>query len=154
MALPEADLEGFREAQATLREQFGQAVPFFIPQAETYDSSVPLDPETGKPYDPTIAPTASGVASAVVNANVVNRPMGLSKRGVEDDIRQTAVGAFEEGVVVLIVGQEDFDEDLLDATEFEVNNERYEITQHEEDRMGPGAPSGEPDRHLFWGAQK
>jgi hypothetical protein len=154
MALPVPDLEGFRDAQALLREHFGQDVPFFTPVEQTWDPSVPLDPETDRPYDPTAVPVASGFASAMVHANVVTRPLGLSRRGVETDIRSTAFGDIEEGTVVLIVGWEDFDPALLEATEFQVNEERYTITQHEYDRMGPGAPSGDPDRVLFWGEQR
>ena len=132
------DLEGFREAQATLRSQFGEDVPFFTPTETTYDPSVPLDPETGTPYDPTIAPTASGFASAVVRASVVYRPMGLSRRGIEDDVQTTAVGNLEEGQIVLIVDPDDYEAELTEATECEVHEERYLLGQVDFDRLGEG----------------
>jgi hypothetical protein len=151
MAIPEPDLQGFRDAQATLRAKFGEPVPFFTPQAKTYPPGTPLDPETEEPYDPMILPTASGWAVASATASIVARPLGLSRRGVDADIDVTAVGIFEEGTVVLIVGYEEWHAANLDeATECEVHNERYEIVQTEEDQLGPG----EPERMLAYCQQK
>lgn len=135
---PEPDLAGFREASVTLREKFGQDVPFFSPTTTSYPPGTSLDPESGQPFDPTIQPTASGFASAVVRVGVVFRPMGLSRRGVEDDIKETAIGNLEEGTVVLISDPADYEAHLTDATECIVQDERYTLTQVEHDRMGNG----------------
>jgi len=149
MASP--DLAGFREAQATLRAQFGEDVPFFKPLPKTWPPGTPLDPETEAPYDPMIAATASGWASAVAKCSVVARPLGLSRRGVEFDVNTTAVGVFEEGMIVLICGYEEWHAaGLDDATEVEVHAERYLIAQTEQDQLGPG----EPERMLAYCQQK
>lgn len=76
--------------------------------------------------------------------------MGLSRRGVENDVQQTAVGNIEEGTIVLIVGYEEWhDADLDEATEVIVHGERYEIAQTEQDQLGPG----EPERMLAYCTQ-
>lgn len=138
MARPEPDLAGFRDASATLRLKFGQDVPFFTPLPTTYPMGTSLDPETGEPFDPTVVPTASGFASAAVRVGVVFRPMGLSRRGIDDDVQSTGVGTFEKGTVVLVADPDEYDAQLADATECVVHEERYAITQIEHDRMGEG----------------
>lgn len=144
------DLEGFRQASATMRAKLGEDIPFFTPTTTTWDPSVPIDPETGEPYDPTIAPTASGWASAVVRASIVYRPLGMSRRGVEQDIRATAVGRLESGDIVLIVDPDEYEAELTEATEAEVHGERYELGQVDYDQMGDGPPH----RVLIYGEQK
>lgn len=153
--MPTPDLEGFADAQARLRAGFGEPVPFFAPTGTTYPPGTPVDPESGEPYDPTVLPTASGFASAAVNCNIVSRPMGLSRRGIDTDVNTTAIGNLEEGQVVLIVGYDDYHDDELaidldDATEFVVHNERYLISQRDDDQLGDGPPM----RVLVWGDQK
>lgn len=149
------DLEGFRGAQAKLRAEFGEDIPFFAPTGTTYPPGTPLDPESGEPYDPTILPTASGFASASVRCNVVSRPLGLSRRGIDTDAQITAIGNLEEGQVVLITGYEDYHDDSLaidldDATECIVHGERYVLGMRDEDQLG----DGDPARVLIWADQK
>lgn len=136
MERPSPDLTGYREAQVALIAQLGTDIPFFLP-AETVWPDVPLDPETGQPFDPTTAPLSSGFSSAVVRCGTAIRPIGLSRRGITDDNGYTAVGRFEDGEGVLIVPMADYlDATLDDATECEVYRERYEITQRDEDGIG------------------
>lgn len=131
------NLEGFREAQVTLRQKFGEDVPFFTPSETEYPEGTPLDPESGLPYDPTILPLASGFASAVVRASVVFRPI----QGTRDSTRTTPIGDIEEGSVVVMVSPQDFEEEDLDeATEMEIHGERYRIKQTEYDQLGDGPP--------------
>lgn len=65
-------LDGFREAQDRLRSLTGELVTFLGPVSVTFPPGTRLDPQTGRPYDPMIAPTASARASAVVKAGVVS----------------------------------------------------------------------------------
>lgn len=131
MDRPEPDLTGFREAQLTLIAKLGADVPFFTPVAETYPPGTPLDPESGKPFDPTVQPQASGFASAVVRAGVAIRPIG---GGLADSSIQNALGLLEEGQGVLLVPSTDYDNaDLDHATEVEVHGDRWEITQRTPD---------------------
>jgi hypothetical protein len=134
---PEPDLAGYREAHTTLVAKLGNTVPFFIPVEEQYAPGTVLDPETNRPYDPTIEPMASGFASAAVKCGVAIRSVGLSRRGTDDDSKLTALGVVEVGQGILIVPVEDFDGNELDeATECEVHSERYEITQTDRDGIG------------------
>lgn len=76
--------EGFADAQDRLRDKLGMDVTFYGPVAAIYDPDVPLDPETGAPHDPTIQPTASAAASAVVRCSIVQRPFGGRETQGED----------------------------------------------------------------------
>jgi hypothetical protein len=137
MERPTPDLTGYREAQVALVAQLGSDVPFFTPSAVTWPAEAILDPETGEPYDPTVVPTSSGFTSASVRCGIAVRPIGLSRRGVADDEGWTALGKFEDGEGVLLVPIADFeDNDLDEATEAEIYNERYEVTQTDEDGLG------------------
>lgn len=136
MDRPTPDLTGYREAQVKLIAELGNDVPFFLPTTTTYPAEAVLDPETSLPYDPSVLPTSSGFTSASVKCGIAIRPIGLSRRGIADEETLSAFGKFEEGEGVLLVPIADFEEnDLADATECEVYNERYEISQHDEDGL-------------------
>lgn len=142
------NFEGFADAQARLRENFGHDLSFFIPALATWPAGVELDPETGEPYDPTIEPETGGDFAAVtVKAAVVSRPMGLSRRGIDDSTKRTAIGWMEEGGIVLIVDADDWSL-IEDATEVEYADERYTIRQTDHDYLGP------VDRYLLYAAQQ
>lgn len=129
---PSPDLPGFRDATIRMRAEMGTDVAFFAPQAETYPAGTPLDPETGKPFDPVIQATASGFTSAAVRAGLYTKPVPSSR---EDDAIANAVGWFEAGNIVLDVDIND--EDLIaDATEVEVRGERYAIADSDRDGVG------------------
>lgn len=137
MVRPEPDLTGYREAQLTLIAKLGGDVPFFSPTVTTWPPGTVLDPESGVPYDPTILPTASGFASASVRCGVAIRPVGLSRRGIADDAVINALGLIEEGEGILIVPVADYDANNLDAaTQVEVHDDRWEITQRTPDGIG------------------
>lgn len=69
------DIAGFRRAQEELIDKLGQDVTFHVPQAATYPPGTVLDPETGRPHDPTIRPTQAADADVVVRCSVVYRPI-------------------------------------------------------------------------------
>lgn len=71
------DKAGFAAAQQRLRDKLGMDVTFYGPVVASYAPDVPLDPETGAPYDPMITPTASAAASATVRCSIVQRPFAL-----------------------------------------------------------------------------
>ena len=146
------DLQGFRDAQRTLREQFGEDITFAAPASATWPAGTPIDPETSKPYDPTIEPEDGGEMADVgtIRCSIVYRPMGLSRRGIADDIQTTAVGNFEEGAVVLIADPTEYaDAGIEDATQFVVHGETYAVSQTEDDQLGPG----DTQRVLIYGEQ-
>lgn len=135
------DLNGFRGAQINLIAKLGSNVQFFKPSQTTWPEEAVLDPETGEPYDPSVTPLSSGFSSAVVRCGVVTDSVG-----VVDDALAEAIGNIEEGEAVLIVPNEDYEaEELDDATEAVLYNERYLVTSRDERGIGD-----EIHRRLVW----
>lgn len=128
---------GFEDAQIRLRAAFGNDVEFFAPTGTTYASGVALDPETGRPYDPTIKPIASGWASAVVHGDIVDRPMGLSQGGVADQrLAGTPLGSMPVKQKVVIIGSADVGLASA-ATRARYLDEDFAVTDFREDKLGP-----------------
>lgn len=131
------DWSGFENAQIRLRAAFGNDVEFFMPTPTTYASGVALDPETGRPYDPTIRPIASGWASGIVHGDIVDRPMGLSQGGVEDQRRAgTPLGSMPTKQKVVIIGSADVGIASA-ATRARYLDEEFEVVDFREDKLGP-----------------
>jgi hypothetical protein len=133
MERPTPDLTGYREAQIALIAQLGSEVEFFLPAGVVWPPEAILDPETGEPYDPSVLPVSSGFSSASVKCGIAIRSRG----GVaKDEEILTAIGPFENGEGALLVPVADYEANSLDeATEAVVYNERYDITQADEDGL-------------------
>lgn len=121
------NIEGFLDAQARLRDKFGMDVRLLTPTVPVYASGTVLNPATGIPYDPRIKPTASGFASAVVRATMVNKRLAT-----EDDTGTNAAGIFSDKSIVLSMAVADW-EQASAATQFEVLEQRYEIRDAQPD---------------------
>lgn len=123
------DLAGFSEAQQRLRSAFGEPVVFLAPVESVWPDGTPVDPETNRPYDPVLAATSSGQASALVNATVAVRPYG------KPEAEWTALGATERDHVMLI-------SDIAAASacegaeSFVVRDESYKVTAMRPDGIG------------------
>lgn len=117
------DLEGFRDAAILMRAEMGADVPFFTRVDGTFPPDTPIDPETGKPFDPAVAESGSAWGSAVLRAGVYTKPV----TGADDDAIANAVGWFEQGAIVLDVDPDDY-ASVEAATEVEWNGDRYEIS--------------------------
>lgn len=141
--MPELDLAGFREAQITLREQFSQDVTFIRYDEPTYPSGTAMDPESGVPYDPTIAATASGITEIPASAEVF-RGQRASDEGAEEVA--TAIGEIETGQAVLAIDPEDLAE-IQGATEVVIDGETYRVTTAVD---SPSVGPLPPDRTLIW----
>lgn len=122
--MPVPDHAGFREAMVKMRMEFGEDVPFFSRVDGAYPPGVALDPETGRPFDPTVTATGSGWASAAMRVQVFTDTL---TPGAEDDAVHTPVGWFEEGNIVLDADPEEY-EALDDPEEVEWLGERYVIS--------------------------
>jgi hypothetical protein len=122
-----ADLAGFAAAQRRLRAQFGETAVFLQPPQFTYPSGTPIDPDTHRPYDPVIQPTASAQASAAVNVTVA-----FATANPEDE---APLGFVERTRVMLIA-------DLADRARCEgaaavvVREGRYQVTSMKPDGIG------------------
>lgn len=123
------DVAGFREAQSRKRQELGEDVVFLGEVLLTFPEGTRIDPEAGRPYDPTVQPTASGQASASVRCGVAFRP-------VTEDATATAAGWTDESHVMLNAPYP-FPGEWL---EFRLRGARYKIVSIKSDAIGEGDP--------------
>jgi hypothetical protein len=91
------NLAGFREAQERKRALLGEDITFFGEPTYTWPPGVPMDAQTGRPYDPVIEPLSSAAASAVIRCGVAHKA-GEAQTEVETD----ALGLADRTKVMLI----------------------------------------------------
>lgn len=124
------DFNGFADAQARLRAQFGQDVVFKIPNTATYAG--PTDPETGRPLDPYETPlTGGGETSVALRLSVVNDAVNSN-----DESQFSPVGQIRSNRLVFIVPGT-LVAQIEDAVAVICYDERYEIEEIRPDAMGP-----------------
>jgi hypothetical protein len=118
------DIAGFRRAQEELIDKLGQDVTFLVPQPPTYPPGTVLDPETGRPHDPTIRPIQDPDAEVVVRCSVVYRP--ILRQG-EDDVTGGASGP--RRTTQMAVTMKVVDRPRVEgATKATVNDLSYKVT--------------------------
>lgn len=122
-----ADVSGFREAQERLRDKLGADVTFRTPTPSVWPAGTPLDPQTGRPYDPTVEPTSGGgFADAMIRVGLVFRPIRVN---VEDPVgADVSGGTRQRESIALSVSQRDFP-GIVNATRVNVGDIEYKITQ-------------------------
>jgi hypothetical protein len=115
------DIAGFRDAQQRLRQEFGVDAVFFVPGDSSWPADTPLDPETGKPYDPFLEPEVPGVAQQItVHCSFVHRPL------VDVDPDATPLGAADQGSAALIVPLDRYQE-VKRATRVTVGEDVWDV---------------------------
>lgn len=119
------DLAGFREAQERKRALLGEDV-LFIGDPVYVWPDVPMDEQTGRPYDPVIEPLSSAAASAVVRCGVSFRATltGFTEIGAQGVVDKTHVMLIAgSGAASAIEGKSRFqaraETFLIDATKFD-----------------------------------
>lgn len=126
-------LTGFRDASERLRNLMGNALVYLIPSPTVWPEDAVLDPESGEPFDPAIAPLASGFASAAVNTLVV-MPGGNDRVAKEVE---AAIGRIEEGEAALIISSFDWDSQGLEgATLVQIYDDTWELADARYDSVG------------------
>lgn len=124
------DIQGFQDAQERLREALGQEITFLVPQVPVWPPGTQLDPETQKPYDPTIKPVSGdGFEEVVKTCTVIFRPIRVN---VEDPIGTEAAGLRKSTSMALLIDPDDYP-DVEDATQASVAGTDYKITDFEND---------------------
>lgn len=141
MSSPSPNFEGFRAAQATLRQHFGQDLAFISYPDEEYPPGTEINPESGQPYDPEVEPLDSTKVETIVRCSVVTTP--IRGGGQNDNVVKKAIGWLKDGGIVLIVDIEDYHL-VRDATEVEYAGNVYTIRDDHHDYLGP------VDRWLFY----
>ncbi len=94
------NLAGFREAQERKRALLGEDITFFGEPAYTWPPGIPMDTETGRPYDPVIEPLSSAAASAVVRCGVFFR--AVNRAGIGGEVEAAAPGVVDKTKIMLI----------------------------------------------------
>ncbi len=139
------DLAGFREAQARLREEMGVDVTFRIPVAAVWPVGTPLDPQTGRPYDPTVEPQSGGSFTNVVKrVGLVFRPI---KVNVEDPVGDEVQGGIRHGESLALAVSVADHPDIEDATQLNLEGTEFAVTSIIVD---PGLD----DRYIVFGEAK
>lgn len=129
------DLTGFAAAQQRLREKLGRIVTFYSPAPLVWPGDLPagaLDPETGRPFDPTIKPLASGWVTASALANTVYAPLQTVRRDAEQ-ADQLGVRSRLNKDLILDIGDA---WTASAATMYELDGEFWQIVDTRRDGVG------------------
>lgn len=124
------NMAGFAAAQTRKRKELGVDVDFVIPGIPTWDPAEPLDPETGRPYDPFATP-AGGTAVRVVTVRVV---VIDSLGGGQDETVVSAAGRMSTDELVLSLEPADY-ATVTDATHAVVHGQRWKVTEARRQRI-------------------
>lgn len=128
------DTAGFADAQRRLRAALGVDVVFQVPVPPTWDPAEPLDPETGRPFDPFATPaTGGGTVDFTKRCSFVNRPLRGQGTG-KGDFPATPIGRVDAFAAALIVDVEDY-EDVKDAERCVVLDNTWVIDGFEMDSL-------------------
>jgi hypothetical protein len=120
---PTPDVAGFASAQVALRAALGVDAVFLIPGEATWPAGTPLDPETGKPYDPFLEPeSATATQEITVRCSFVHSPLTSA------DPEATPIGAADRGSAALVVPLADYPT-VRAATRVRVGAETWDIQQ-------------------------
>ncbi len=142
---PVPNIAGFKEAQQRLRDQLGVDVTFKIPTAPVWPAGTPLDPQTGRPYDPTVEPqSGGGFTSVVKKVGLVFRPI---KVNVEDPVGDEVQGGIRHGEsLALTISVADYAA-VQNAAQVNVEGTEYRV-------MSIIADPGLDDRYIVFGEAK
>lgn len=133
---PSPDVDGFIEAQRRLREKLGATAVFHITQAKTWDPDEPIDPETGRPFDPFAEPTAGGeIVDVRKRVSFVSRPL-TSGRALGGDTSAAPIGVTDQSTAAVIVDIADYP-DVKDAERVTIAQTMYDLELWRHDTLGP-----------------
>lgn len=121
------NMDGFAAAQKRLRQFMGTEVIFRIPVDPSWPVDTPLDPQTNRPYDPTVEPESGGGFTTVTKTiALVFRPIHVN---VEDPVGSDVSGGIRgEESIAMAISDDDYP-DVEFATRAHVGDIEYKITQ-------------------------
>lgn len=140
-----ANIQGFIDAQASLRTMFGAAVTFKVPVTKTWPEGTKINPDTNLPYDSTIQETSAEFTDVVKTCLIIAK-QGSPLRP-QADTRTTAAGDLSGMDIILDIAEAD-KEDVNEAVEMIVNTLTYRIEE-----MKPFSIAGEGYRWLVYGME-
>ncbi len=120
------DLVGFAAAQQRLREQMGVNATFSIPVAPVWPAGTALDPQTGRPHDPTVEPQSGGGFTTVVKrVALIFRPIRIN---VEDPLGDDVTSGLRHGESIgMGISTADYAA-VQNATQVRVEGVDYKVT--------------------------
>lgn len=118
------NVAGFRAAQARLRAALGVDAVFVIPAGgETWPAGTPIDPETGRPYDPFLEPeNPTAPTEVTLRCSFVHRPLDTA------DPQATPIGPADRGSAALVITEDDYPQ-VIGATRVRVGEETWDVQQ-------------------------
>lgn len=129
------DIDGFEDAQERLVSFLGADVMFEYAETPVFASGAYIDPETNKPLDPVISPSAvTYIPVDVVKATPIKDNIRLSQQGLE-----VRGGLVEEGNIWLRIPEGTYPSAILSAKEFTVYGDKYRIERIFVDGIGADA---------------
>lgn len=137
------NLDGYREATKRKRAALGEPILFLGEVSVTFPPGTPTDPETGRPHDPVLVPTASARASATLTCEVSFRTLGHATFQESDG----AFGWVDQTDVMLIADVESAPV-ASGMVEFERHGTLFAIRAQKFDGIAG------IDRYLIWGSAK
>lgn len=136
--MPSPDLTAFREAQAKLRQDMGTDVDFQVPVPPQWPPGTRINPETGRPYDPTIDPLPGTGGTTATTKRV-----GLIYKAVTDEPTEDGrSGVRRDKSLALAIELGDY-ADIAEANTVTVGEIDYRITEIVRD-------PGPDDRYLAY----
>lgn len=136
------DLDGWREAMDRGRSFLGQDITFYLPTDPVWPPGTAINPETGRPYDPTVVPASGGEEEVVtLRVGVISPVVTTAAR---DQVEATAAGVERTDRAALDVNLAQGPTIQL-AAAFTVNGIRFKIT----DIVPHGLTA--PDRYVVFG---
>lgn len=131
------DFAGYDAAQRRLRSVLGRDVVIHSIVPPVYPAGTRLDPESGEPHDPTIAPESGGsVVSQILHARVLGAAFvgaGAAAFGGREVTDQ--LGTHSTRDVALVLDPELYN-DVANATSFEVDDDTYAVQDVLHDEVG------------------
>jgi hypothetical protein len=118
------NIAAFKEAQSWLRNNLGTSADFRIPGARTYPVGTQVDPETGRPYDPTIRALTEPVETRTHMVGVItvaNTPRA--------EVAQITWAGLRRGDKLVIEMDPAAGADVEDATEVLIKGLRFKIME-------------------------
>jgi hypothetical protein len=124
------DLAGFVDAQHRLRDVMGVDAVFIHTGARTYAAGVPMNPRTGRPYDPFTAPdTEVPETRETVRCGKFSR---FTRQGATTD---TPIGFMADADLILTFDLADLPR-VQGADRVEVEGEVWKLRATDEDSIG------------------
>jgi hypothetical protein len=125
--VPATELTDFQDAQDTLRAQLGAQVTFGTPTAPQWPVGTAINPDTSKPFDPTVVQTNSDFTYATITCLIIEKKGSPLRPNADPYFEQS--GARSGMDIILDVAAVDYRAAVVNATVFTVNGESFDISE-------------------------